>query len=67
MPPPHKTKPHHHHEKNRIEKVAVDLAVSGMSSRIYDVLKTPEEISKFCIDVATRIIDQDIDGDADSD
>jgi len=74
MPKPNKSpgqgnphQPHGRPVKERVIKVASDLAVQGMMARMFDKFDS-EQAAKYCLDVAKRITDYEaIDGDIDVD
>lgn len=51
----------------KVIDVAKNLAVAGMSARMFDKYDKPEEAAKYCIDVATSILKYDTDIDVDDD
>ena len=45
----------------KVIDVAKDLAIAGMTGRIFDKYDKPEEVAKFCLDVAVNILEYESD------
>ena len=53
--------------KKKVIDVARDLAVAGMSARMFDKYDKPADVATYCIEVAKNILDYDANIDVDDD